>query len=279
MLRTTLAPARLPIARPSLPPTVALRLRLLHSTPSTSIRRTAFLPPQLPAEKGEAQYLRSPRNPQEVFVTDDWHAPPPPRHPKLPLDTVVEVHPLLGDDIDLTNLDKEFVPRRWMVGDDYEDWGDENAWGFAAIDEYATKPSCRKLRIEVGPVVFPIVRDPRGVKVRQVYKEMVRHWAKRPLIEADEEEEIRQMYARHKMGPIKITNRTLLFDHNGFTGFQRRSGGMGQSCSRRYGSIRRLLHLHCATSFERRDNPSLPSFFPFLLQFPSPGAPHIRLVL
>lgn len=93
--------------------------------------------------------------------------------------------------------------------------GEENAWGFKAIDEFATKPACRKLRIEVAHRVFPIIKTPKSVTVRQVYKTMARHWAKRALIEVDTEEGLREV-----LGPYKITNRTTLLDYNGWTDWE-----------------------------------------------------------
>lgn len=60
----------------------------------------------------------------------------------------------------------------------------DNAWEFVAIDDFATKPSSRKVRVELVSEVLPLVENPNGVTVRQVFEAIVKHWdAEIPLSE------------------------------------------------------------------------------------------------
>ncbi|BGO94219.1 hypothetical protein NBRC10512v2_006327 [Rhodotorula toruloides] len=104
------------------------------------------------------------------------------------------------------------------------------------------------------------MRNPKDITVWQVYKAQ-------PLIHADAEEEIRQMLSRLKVGRIKITNRTLLFNNDWWLKFytaQVRSDGS---------NLLKAIWLDSSSilpveqALTAANNPPLPSFFSLLLPY------------
>ncbi|BGP02773.1 hypothetical protein NBRC10513v2_003864 [Rhodotorula toruloides] len=123
------------------------------------------------------------RQPHKPVAEKACHEPPSSTR-RAPATTVV-FHRLFYSTY-FTDLTAENAPQDMDVGkqeDDefesdepYERDPPENAWEYHSIDSFATTPPSPKVRIELMSEVLPLVEDPNGVKVRQVFEAIVKHW-------------------------------------------------------------------------------------------------------
>ncbi|TNY21290.1 hypothetical protein DMC30DRAFT_451330 [Rhodotorula diobovata] len=60
------------------------------------------------------------------------------------------------------------------------DAGEHSAFEYAAVDEYATRPTCKLLMLNVRTALQVVVRDKDGVTVRKALEHLGNHWAAKP---------------------------------------------------------------------------------------------------